>query len=66
MTLTFTRSLGGYVVRVNRALCGLILAPLPDDRDWRIVTEHGDLAIAPTLNDAKRLCADFLLLDHAA
>lgn len=66
MTLTFTRHLGGYVVRLNRALIGLILAPLPDDRDWRILTEHGELATAPTLNDAKRLCADFLLLDHAA
>lgn len=66
MTLTFTRSLGGYVVRLNRALIGLILAPLPDDRDWRILTEHGEMATAPTLTEAKRLAADFLLLDHAA
>lgn len=66
MTLTFTHHLGGYVVRMNRTLRGLILAPLPDDRDWRILTEHGELATAPTLQDAKRLAADFLLLDHAA
>lgn len=66
MTLTFTRHLGGYVVRLNRALIGLILAPLPDDRDWRILTEHGDLATASTLNEAKRTVAEFLLLDHAA
>ena len=30
-----------------------------------ILTEHGELATAPTLQDAKRLAADFLLLDHA-
>jgi hypothetical protein len=65
MTITFTAAMGGYVVRLNRALCGLILHPLPDEREWRIVTEHGELANAPTLLDAKRLCADFLLLDHA-
>ena len=65
MSITFTRSIGGYIVRLNRALIGLILFPLPDDREWRIVTEHGELATAPTLTDAKRLCADFLLLDHA-
>lgn len=66
MTLTFSRSHGGYVVRLNRSLIGLILAPLPDERDWRILTEHGDLAVAPTLNEAKRLAADYLLQDHAA
>lgn len=65
MTITFTRHLGGYVVRFNRALIGLILAPLPDSRDWRILTEHGEMAVAPTLQDAKRVAADFLLLDHA-
>lgn len=65
MTLTFTRSLGGYVVRMNRTLIGLILNPLPHESQWRILTEHGDLAVAPTLQDAKRLAADFLLLDHA-
>ena len=65
MSLTFTRSIGGYVIRLNRALIGLILHPLPAERNWRILTEHGDLAAAPTLNDAKRLAADFLLLDHA-
>lgn len=66
MTLTFTRSLGGYVVRLNRALIGLILYPNPDETAYRILTEHGELATAPTLRDAKRLAADFLLLDHAA
>jgi len=66
MTITFTRSLGGYVVRLNRALIGLILAPLPHERDWRILTQHGECASAPTPLDAKRLAADFLLLDHAA
>lgn len=66
MTLTFTHHLGGYVVRMNRTLRGLILAPLPDDRDWRILTEHGEMTTAPTLLEAKRLAADFLLLDHAA
>jgi hypothetical protein len=65
MTLTFTRSVGGYVVRLNRALCGMILAPLPTERDWRILTEHGECTTAPTLCEAKRLAADFLLLDHA-
>lgn len=65
MSLTFTRSIGGYVIRLNRALIGLILYPLPSERSWRILTEHGDLAVAPTLNDAKRIAADFLLLDHA-
>lgn len=64
MTLTFTHSLGGYVVRLNRALIGLILAPEPTERDWRILTEHGECATAPTLCEAKRLAADFLLLDH--
>lgn len=65
MTLTFTRHIGGYVVRLNRSLCGMILAPLPHESSWRILTEHGEMAIAPTLQDAKRLAADFLLLDHA-
>ena len=66
MTLTFTRSHGGYVVRLDRNLIGLLLAPRPHESDWRILTEHGDCAIAPTLQDAKRLAADFLILDHAA
>lgn len=66
MTLTFTRSLGGYVIRFNRALIGLILDPLPNDRQWRILTEHGELATASTLTEAKCLAADSLLLDHAA
>jgi len=66
MSLTFTAHLGGYVVRMNRTICGLILTPLPTESDWRILTEHGELATAPTLQDAKRLAADFLLLDHAA
>lgn len=43
----------------------MTLTPLPTETDWRILTEHGDLATAPTLQDAKRLAADFLLLDHA-
>ena len=65
MTLTFTRHLGGYVVRLNRSLCGMILTPLPTEREWRILTEHGEMTTAPTLCEAKRLAADFLLLDHA-
>jgi hypothetical protein len=66
MSITFSRSHGGYVVRLNRNLIGLLLAPRPDERDWRILTEHGDCTTAPTLCEAKRLAADFLLLDHAA
>jgi len=66
MTITFTPSVGGFVVRLNRHLIGLLLAPRPHERDWRILTEHGECATAPTLCDAKRLAADFLLLDHAA
>lgn len=65
MTLTFTRHMGGYVVRLNRALCGMILSPLPHESRWRILTEHGEMTTAPTLCEAKRLAADFLLLDHA-
>jgi hypothetical protein len=65
VSITFTRSIGGYIVRLNRALCGLILFPLPDDREWRIVTEHGEMATAETLTEAKCLCSEFLLLDHA-
>jgi hypothetical protein len=65
MSLTFTAALGGYIVRVNRALCGLILHPLPNEREWRIVTEHGEMATAETLTEAKCLCSEFLLLDHA-
>jgi hypothetical protein len=48
MTITFSRSHGGYVVRLDRNLIGLLLAPRPHEQD------------------AKRLAADFLLLDHAA
>jgi hypothetical protein len=66
MNITFSRYLGGYVVRLNRTLIGLILAPRADERDWRVITEHGDLSSAPTLQDAQRLAADYLLLDHAA
>ena len=66
MTITFSRNHGGYIVRLDRTLIGLILAPRPDERDWRIITEHGDLSTAPTLLEAKRLAADYLLLDHAA
>jgi hypothetical protein len=65
MSLTFTAALGGYIVRFNRALCGLILHPLPNEREWRIVTEHGEMATAETLTEAKCLCSEFLLLDHA-
>jgi len=66
MTLTFTRSHGGYVVRLDRNLLGLLLAPRPSESDWRYLTEHGDCMTAPTLCEAKRLAADCLLLDHAA
>ena len=65
MSITFSRHIGGYIVRLNRALVGMILHPLPDEQQWRILTEHGEMATAPTLQDAKRLAADFLLLDHA-
>lgn len=64
MSLTFTRSIGGYIIRLNRALIGLILYPLPAESDFRILTEHGEMTTAPTLCEAKRLAADFLLLDH--
>lgn len=66
MSITFTPALGGYIVRLNRRLIGLILQPEPTERHWRIITEHGDGASAPTLCEAKRLAADFLLLDYAA
>lgn len=65
MSITFSRHIGGYIVRLNRALVGMILHPLPDEQQWRIFTEHGEMATAPTLQDAKRVAADFLLLDHA-
>lgn len=65
MSITFTRSIGGYVIRLNRALIGLILYPLPAEKSWRVFTEHGEMATAATLLDAKRIAADFLLLDHA-
>lgn len=51
---------------LNRRLIGLILQPQPTERDWRIITEYGEGASAPTLCEAKRLAADFLLLDYAA
>lgn len=65
MSITFTPALGGYIVRLNRRLIGLILQPEPSERDWRIITEYGEGASAPTLCEAKRLAADFLLLDYA-
>ena len=65
MSISFTPSIGGYIIRLNRALIGLIMNPLPDESEWRILTEHGDLATAPTLQEAKRVAADFLILDHA-
>jgi hypothetical protein len=66
MTITFSRSHGGYVVRLDRNLIGLLLAPRPHESEWRILTEYGECASAPTLQDAKRLAADFLILDYAA
>lgn len=65
MSITFTPSIGGVVIRLNRALIGLILQPRPDERQRRIITEHGESASADTLSEAKRLAADFLLLDYA-
>jgi hypothetical protein len=64
MSLTFTQSIGGYIIRLNRALIGLILYPLPQEQEFRILTEHGEMATASTLCEAKRLAAEFLLLDH--
>lgn len=65
MSISFTPSIGGYIIRLNRALIGLIMNPLPDESEWRIITEHGEMSTAPTLQDAKRIAADYLLLDHA-
>lgn len=64
MSLTFTAAIGGYIIRLNRALIGLILYPLPAEQEFRIITEHGEMATAATLCEAKRLAAEFLLLDH--
>lgn len=65
MSISFTPTIGGYIVRLNRRLIGLILHPQPHESTWRIITEHGEMSTAPTLQDAKRIAADYLLMDHA-
>jgi hypothetical protein len=66
MSITFTRHIGGFVVRFNRALAGVIYLPRPDEQIWRFVNSEGDCFTADTLNDIQRLASDMLLIDCAA
>lgn len=65
MSITFTRYLGGFVVRLNRAIAGVIYLPRPDEQEWRFINSEGDLFVADTLNEIQRVASDMLLIDCA-
>jgi hypothetical protein len=64
MSITFTRHVGGFVVRLNRALAGVIYLPRPDEVHWRFINSEGDCFVADTLNEIQRLASDMLLIDY--
>lgn len=65
MSITFTRYLGGFVVRLDRAIAGVIYLPRPDEQKWRFINSEGDCYVAETLNEAQRVASEMLLIDCA-